>query len=153
MKAKGVYLRNTIMLALVPLSLAACSGMMPQGLTGSPAAQSPGTVAQPGDSALSCTQLAEENKQLDAKLRDLEANKKRADVVQSGAQLTEQAAQVAPMVSDKASSFIPFGGLVSQATTAGAAMTSNKLEASYQAALSRKQYLASLAARKNCARK
>lgn len=152
MKTKRAYLRNTIMSALVPLSLAACNGMMPYGLTGSPA-QSSGTVAQPGDEKLTCAQLAQESNKLTVKIRELDSNRKVANTAQSGAQMAEQAGQLASMTGGRGEAALPLAGVIGHVASSGAASSAANLETSYQAAVMRKQHVGRLAANKNCARK
>lgn len=129
-------------------ALSGCAGMsMPFGST------PPQTVAQPGDERLTCAQLAQESNKLTVKIRGLDSNRQMANTAQSGAQLAEQAGQLASMTGGRGESALPLAGMIGQVASSGASASAANLETSYQAAVMRKQHVDRLAANKNCTRK
>ena len=91
---------------------------------------------------------------MNAKIRDLDASRKKASATQDNAQLAGQAGQIAAMAGGgRGGSFLPLAGVVSQTNMTGASVSTANLEESYQLAVARKQYVDGLAANKNCVRK
>lgn len=146
-------MKTSTNLLLVSIGLAAsalngCAGMsMPFGSTPQQ------TVAQPGDEKLTCAQLTQESNKLTAKIRELDSNRKMANTAQSGAQLAGQAGQLASMTGSRGETALPLAGVIGQVASSGASTSAANLEASYQAAVMRKQHVDRLAANKNCMRK
>lgn len=134
-------------IGLAASALSGCAGMsMPFGSTPQQA------VAQPGDEKLTCAQLSQESKRLTTKIRELDSSRKVASTAQGGAQLAEQAGQLASMTGGREAA-LPLAGVIGQVASSGASASAAKLETSYQAAVTRKEHVDLLAANKNCTRK
>lgn len=135
-------------IGLAASALSGCAGMsMPFGSTPQQA------VAQPGDEKLTCAQLSQESKRLTTKIRELDSSRKVASTAQGGAQLAEQAGQLASMTGGRGETALPLAGVIGQVASSGASASAAKLETSYQAAVTRKEHVDLLAANKNCTRK